>query len=355
MKKRAIGEVTGPYRFLQLIWVVLTHPEYDWDVVVRYVDGTPEAMEDLAKRCEMSGLFKKVYICDESTLDSSMGAKIKAFMKLGIHYITFRKQKYFDKFIIDVVGQNDYQLYCPENSFSMLGCAFMHQHKKAPIIILEDGSWDYVNISFHYKFPVNLAANMFFYMHLLNSIGKRNFKLNEYAIKYASNPDNLSEKNFKEIRKLYNDPEILPRYRKLVADVYEVEKLEGKAVVFGGITASTKKNDDIHSFLRWLEKEYKGEKVYINTHPRDSYDYKSDVVNLSIINRMVPGELFYSLIDDETDIIFTIPSTMIMNVPKEKKIKMLRYDPSIMYKEYQKEFDSVVKLAATDKVEVVDV
>ena len=355
MKKRAIGEITGPYRFMQLIWVVLAHPEYDWDVVVRYVDGSTEAVDDLARRCEMTGLFKNVIKCTESTLFSSTSQKIKSFLKLGFYYATFRKQKYFDNIIVKTVGSNDYQLYCPENSFSILGCAMMHQYKRTPVLILEDGSWDYTNAEQPFGVIQKVVGVVLFRLDLINCISRKNFKLNKYCIKYATNPDKLVEKNFKQIRKLYDNPKGKEKYRNMIERVYQVNDQDCKAIIFGGITTSRKNNEDIDLFMKWVGREYSGEKVLVKTHPQDTYDYKSDNVDLVILNKMLPGELFFNVLSENTDIIFMSTTTLMMSIPQGRKIKVIHFDPGIMYTAYQNDFEEGISISSTDNIDIVEI
>ena len=360
MKKRAIGEITGPYRFMQLLWVVLAHPEYDWDVVVRYVDGSAEAVDDLAKRCEMSGLFKNVYKCMESTLFASTSQKIKSFMKLGFYYATFRKQKYFDKLIIDTIGTNDYQLYCAENTASMFGCALIRQHKHAPVLLLEDGNWEYGNwdgITMDYgnSFVMKLVGSVFFKLGIVNFMFKHNFKLNKYCIKYATRPGRLIEKNFREVRELYRNPKGLEKYRKIVSKIYDIKDLNCDVIVFGSITASNEKDEDILLFMKWLEEEYAGKKVIMKTHPLDVFDYKSDKVDLEVMNKMVPGELFFSVINDDAEMVFTAITTMMMSIPEEKRIRVIHFDPDMMFNTYESSFKEGLKLSSTDKIDIVEI
>ncbi len=359
MKKRAIGEITGPYRFMQLIWIVLAHPEYDWDVVVRYVDGTTEAVDDLAKRCEMSGLFKNVIKCTESTLFSSSAQKIKAFLKMGFYFATFRMQKYYDKVIIDTVGSNDYQLYCVDNTASIFGCSFIKQYKHAHIILLEDGNWEYGNweyVSGDYdkSFIMKFVGYVFFKLGIVNFMFKKNFILNKYCIKYATRPEKLVEKNFKEVRKLYNNPKGMSIYRKVLSRIYEIKNINCDAILFGSVTASRTKDEDIHLFMEWVEKEYSGRKVIMKTHPLDTYEYKSNKVDLEIINKMIPGELFLKVLNDDTDIVFMSLTTIMMSIPAERRIRITHFDPDIMFNTYEKSFREGIRLSSTDNIDIVE-
>ncbi len=354
MKKRAIGEITGPYRFMQLIWIVLAHPEYDWDVVVRYVDGTTEAVDDLAKRCEMSGLFKNVIKCTESTLNSSFSSKVKEFIKLGFYFVTFRKQKYFDNVLANTIGSENYDVYCAENSFSILGCAMMHQHKRANILILEDGSWDYANCEQPFGFVQMTTGKILFYLGLINCISRKNFKLNKYCIKYATRPEMLLETNFRQIRKLYDNSKGKEEYKRLIEKIYQVEHLGGKAILFGGITQSKNTDEDINCFMNWVEQEYEGERILVKTHPQDTYEYKSDKVDLEIINKMIPGELFLNVLDDDTELVFMSPTTMMMSIPKGKRIRVTHFSPEIMFPTYQSGFEEGIRVASTNNIDIVE-
>ncbi len=352
-KKRALCEITNPYRMLQVIWLSMEYPEYEWDVVVRYVDGNVETVNELADYCKKSGCFRKVFEVYSSGIDGKLSTKIKLFFKVFIYLITFRKKEFFRKTISGLTDGDSYQLYCAENSLSFLGASMMNFAAEKTVFVLEDGMCDY---SGYEKYPFGISyivGLVLFKLGIVNFISGSYFSPNELCIKYAVNPDLVWEKNFKEIRKLFVPNDSLVKFQKVVSSLFEITTIDYDVVVFTDVSKGMSSYDDTKLFLNWLEEKFFDKKILIKPHPRDVFDYKKINADFDVGYKTVPGEVFLNLIPD-ANFVFMGISTLVMHLDEDMKAMVTHFSSIEMNREYENTFKSAVPFCNDKNVEIID-
>ena len=353
-KKKALAEITHPYKFIQLVWVVLSYPEHEWDVLIRYADGQSEIVRELADLCRKTGLFHDVREMNRSGLGASSFSKMKEMAKVLFYVFTFRREKYCRKLIAQEFGDTKYQLFCAETSFSFFGCAMMNQSRKIPTILLEDGSWEYADVRTYFGMADRIAGTILFRLKVVNFITKKNFYWNRYCLKYATRPELLIEKDFRKVRRLFSNKELMVRFNAVMKDIYRLEELDYDVVAFTSVSLSPGKYSDNQLFKEWMEKRYAGKRILYKNHPMDSSDYSGGSENADCKYKMVPGELLIRLIGG-AEVVFMFPSTMMLSFPKDRKIKAVHFNPKIMIPEYQQGFEETLRMCKRCEIQTVEI
>ena len=346
--KYALAEITGPYRFMQLIYVVLQYPDYNWEVCVRYVDGSKESVDTLASLCRESGLFSKVYYTERSAMKASFTEKLKMLADPLAAVLTFRKRQYAERFIRKNVSNKKYRLFCAETSFSFLGGAMMNLADRVPTILLEDGSWDYVDVGMNIGFLEKAAGRFLFHAGVVNFIGRKNFSRNRFCLKYATRPDKLLEHNFRKVRKLFSNRKIYGEYQMILKRIYHIDELKNDdydVIAFTTDSVSRPKGESGRRFIRFLENKYAGKRILLKKHPADTFEYESETLQMDVKYKQIAGELLLSVLPD-AEIVFMYPSSILMSVPEDRKMCVVHFDPKIMDPEYQKAFDEITELCS---------
>ncbi len=352
-KKKALCEITNPYRMLQVIWLSMEYPDYEWDVVVRYVDGNAETVNELVQHCIKSGCFGKVFSVYSSGIDGKILTKIKLFFKVFIYLITFRKKVFLKKTISDITGGEEYQLYCAENSLSFLGASMMNLAGENTVFVLEDGMCDY---SGYEKYPFGISyivGLLFFKLGIVNYISKSYFPLNQLCIKYAVNPELVWEKNFKEIRKLFVSNQNLIRFEATVLSIFDISSIDYDVVIFTDVSKGLTLYEDTKLFLRWLKEMYSEKKILIKPHPRDAFDYKKINSDFYVGYKTVPGEVFLNLIPNASFIFMGI-STLVMHLDKNIKAMVTHFSSIDMNREYENTFKNAIPFCKDKNVKIID-
>ncbi len=353
IKHRALGEITNPYRMLQLIWITLEYPNYEWDVVIRYMDGDPITVHQMAEYCRKSGCFRRVIEINASGIDGKISTKIKLFFGLFIYLITFRKKKFFKQTIIKYAGSDDYGILCAENSLSFLGSSMMNLGKEKTVFVLEDGMCDYAGYSRMPHDLTYLIGLVLFKLGVVNFISKEYFTMNKYCIKRAFNPDLIWEKNYKDIVKLFDDDKLNVDYQNILKNTFTIVDFDYDVVVFTDLTYSEKENTDNEIFIEWIKNTYSGKKILIKKHPRDTYEYDFSDMNVDYKYKTIPGEIILSLITNEI-VIFQGPSTLLMHVRKTQEIISTHFLSIKMKSDYAQNYHEGIKYCNTDMMHVVE-
>ncbi len=353
--KRALAEITSPYRLLQVFWIAVQYPDYEWDIVLRYIDGKMETLERMKRECISSGLFTNVFFATETNKELNGWDKIKKALSLIFTCITGRRKKVFKRDIEKVVGEFNYDLVLVEPSFALFSCEIMYFGKDIDVRILEDGAWDYTFNNFEYDRFTMLVGRIFYYLGIYNFAGFKFFKLNKYCIKYATDPDNVIERNFKEIRPLFCENEYSDKYNHLLEKVYTIKHIDCDAVLFtNGIVEN---NDELYKqkALEWVEQNYKGKKILIKLHPLDNFQYESNEITCSIHYKTVPGEVLLSVFKDKP-LIFMFPSTLILYLNKDKvDYKVLDYSDDYISSGFRSAFDRIIEALHVSSEQIVKI
>ena len=352
-KKKALAELTGPYRFMQLIWIILSHPQYEWDVMIRYVDGRKETVEALAEKCRASGLFRNIYSTTESGLSDSSGKKMGRMLEVIWYLVTFRRKKYMKRVIERGVGRSDYDLFCAENSFSFFGSAMMNQSKIVPTILLEDGIWEYTDVITPFGFLTTLVGRFLFWIGIVNFITKKNFKWNRYCYKYASMPDRLLEKDFRSVKKLYANDAVMQKYKKVISRLYQIDEDHYDAMLFTSVSVSKTKYEDNRRFSAWVERTYQDRRVLLKEHPTDDFSYALKGIDTERKYKVVPGELVAQTAGN-ADIVFMFPSTLMLALLEGQEVYVIHFDPEIMYPRYQHDYDEMMRCFTGLNIHVIE-
>ncbi len=341
-KKKALAEITGPYRLLQVFWIAVQYPDYEWDIVLRYIDGKTETVKKMEKQCIDSGLFSNIFLCMETNRELSFWGKVKKSIYLVLVFLFFQRDRCFKRDIEKVVGCFDYDLILTEPSFALFSCELMYFGKNHDVCLLEDGTWEYAQNIFPYGIVMRFIGRFFFLLGIYNFVGYKNFSLNKRCIKYASNPSELLEKNYKEVRMLFSENSFSTEYNSVLKKTYDISDVDYDLIVF---TTDGLGNTD-ESFkgkvIAWLEEHYSDKKILIKPHPLDSYQYSSSKCNLVAKYKTIPGEVILSIISD-TPIIFMYPSTLLMFVKKgDYDYMILDYSDDLINSVYRHSYDEFI-------------
>lgn len=326
-RKKALAILTGPQRLLQVFWLTLLYSEYDWSLLIHRFSEDNKALEEVKEYCVRAESFEKIYIDEDSALYSNIKEKIICFLKMFFYFIFGKRKMYCRKKLEEYVDIYEYDLLCLTSSNSIIEGAALNFSDEIQTIMMQDGLLDYVYSQKSFYGVHKLVGKLLFKMKYFNYLELKGFYFNRNCIKYATNPAQIIDKSFLEIRQLFDKSKVSEdEYEKILKKVYQIEEVDYDVILFSSITQSIRENEDMEKLREWLNQNYKGKRILIKKHPHDIYPYEWDELNISCKYTNIPGEIIIKLAK-KAEFIYAFPSTLLLSMIYEDgyDYKIIKY------------------------------
>lgn len=323
MKKKAVLILYSPRGILEFLWYYCTYGEdYEWTVVCAPYGNMAEQQ---IETCKNLGVFANIIRDDRDFMNMDMLKKVLFFLKLGFYFILGQRKRMCSNIIRGAIGDLEYELAVISCDFGILPGAFLAQAREKRVVILEDGTADYME---KYKWPklrrtknVNDIAGFFLakmgYANTATCYAMRDTKFCE---KFSIYPEKLKYREYKSIERL-NDMEN-PHFnherfevlRKRVVNC-ENELYEGDAILYTTTFYGMTKSHDcvVAAVENYINQNYAGKTVVLKKHPRDNHEYKfAENVKIIEINKNLPMEILAENLKVKESIYMFISTTMLM-------------------------------------------
>lgn len=298
-QKKGLAIIYDPHNLYQFIWYYCNEgKDGEWDALCLPNGYKGEYMHSY---CENAGVFKHIYKDDTNYSILPVSKKITEFLGMFAYFAIGRRHACCRKIINRFVNEKEYDEIVIIADVGLVSGACCSLGKEKEIIILEDGIGDY---STRKKWiprgrllsPYNWEGWMLSKMGYC-SPGWYELKPDKNCIKYSSHPEKMKYRNYKEIRRLYEengtDLELLRQIeKKLYPDIGKYSLEDVDAII---LTRPLKDYvDDDEKYVKRLEEyindHYKS--VLVKRHPRDntSYQFDSNVQSIEI-NNEIPAEV----------------------------------------------------------------
>ena len=296
--------------------------EAEWDALCFPLENEREVMHEY---CKKTAIFHRIYRGGIKFQNLSLIKKLGYFIQMLLFSILGKRKDYckkiFNKYV-DNVDKYDFFAANSENGFISGMIASFGEEKTS--IYFEDGVGDYIekrekNHSCYKRWSFQDMQCVF--MAKLGYFGKGYTYLEptKYCYKYASNPQELAYKNYKEIRKFDLTNEALNRFRNIIERVYpELILLKNRST--DSTFVFTTPLDSNNSF----SEEYKRRFIeYINQHAKEIYLKRhpseltpllfSEQVKVHHINNNIPAEVLFSYISNNSCYMME-PDSLLINM-----------------------------------------
>ena len=329
---------------MQAIWLTLLHPEYSWSVVLLRYGKNKNNVLNMKKACELSGRFEKIHVVISDIKYFGKLKLIVIFIKMFIYYLFGKRKKFCKKLIESSIGEFDYDLICISSSYSVFEGAAMNFADEIPTVMLQEGLVEYIHPKTQYDLLTRIGGILLFKMKYMNLLAHTNFYYNKYCTKYATNPERLIDKSYREVKKIFDESFVdFHDFETVLKKMYDIEELDFDLIIFSSISQSICENNDMNNLREWLNNHYNGKKILIKKHPQDTYLYKWNELDITCKYQDVPGELLIRLAKN-IKLIFAFPSTLLFSVIYEQgyDYSILKYC-SGMTTAYQSNFKQLIE------------
>lgn len=322
MKKKAVVILYSPRGILEFLWYYCTYgKDYEWTAVCALYGDT---MEHRLLTCEKLGIFSNILRDERDFMGMSISEKMKLFLKMGLYFISGQKKRLCRSIIKEAVGDLDYELVVISCDFGILPGAFLAESKKKKVVILEDGTADYLErhkwLSFQrIKGINNVAGFLLAKMGYANTAFCYTMRDTKFCEKFAVYPEKLKYRNYKTIKKLNDmshpdfDKEKFETLRKKILNDTTTEYVGDAALfttVFFGI-------DSLYDYVvpaieNYINQNYAGKTLILKKHPRDNCNYKfSDSIKVYEIDKNLPMEVLEGSLKVNRYIYMAISTSML--------------------------------------------
>lgn len=372
MHKKGLAVIYNSHNLLEFIWYYSSgHADKEWDALCLPSGSRGEYISEYCKR---SGIFQEVISNNTVFAYSSLKTQSTILIKMISYLVTGRKRRYCKEFADQFVNSDQYDEIVVLNDFDLVDCSFIGMAGSKKVIILEDGTADYLD-----RKRSNIFHNMFSAYEwkglLLSCMGYANtahnypLKLTKKCIKYSSHIDKLKYKEYKSIKQIFDysitDMEL---YKRIITNTYdsidENDFVDIDTVLFTSslsiftkyMRAYTKKTIEYVSGI--------SSSVLIKKHPMDDEKYAfNDGVAAREYNPEIPAEVLLPFIRNKR-LIFTFPSSLLLYTDTDNyDIECIFYVD--MYKQSLKENTNFVypdksewmnylHIAQTDNIKIID-
>lgn len=331
--KKAILIMQLPKNIYQFIWLYTSmSEEYEWTVVYgKVLDSMTNKVDYNQKTieyCRNTKIFSDEIFIEKTVYEFSIVKKIKLLFKMFFSWLNHTQHKVVEYIYSKQVDFNNYDLVVISQDFDIMTGALCQMGKKKDVLILEDGTSDYLTRT--KGFATNSGVSNRVVSAIIAKLGFANLgwqnwlESNKYCIKYAMMPNKMQYRNYKEIRQLFNfDVSDVEEYRHILKETFEYEDFISKnkidAIIFTtDYTFFTKDKvvvADIYDKVeKYVNEKYSGKNIAIKKHPRDTYKYNFDKVAFEMtIDDTIPAEVLFPL-PSKVDVCLCSVSTIIMSL-----------------------------------------
>lgn len=347
--------VTNQYMWMQLEWYRSRYPEGIWDALIIPFGGTNDGkdlMRILYDKCIRSNYFANVYIYDKRWDVSTLIEKSILMFGYMLQYITGRREIHDLKLIRCILGDCQYQKIIVHNRFCICATALINVFHDSVIICLEDGFADYIPVARIRN--INSFKGLLYYV--LGKMNVMSFPVDGYCIglkydsriiKYSSLPDKMQNRNYKQIKQLFEDKISKP----IFADEEVKKNFAYDIIVFSSPYNEVDHSEQVYYILHeYLSANYSDKKVLIKPHPRETYRFDWEDPNIEIGYLDMAGEEVLDVFP-EADILFAGTSTILIKACRTKRNFKIIVFGCIKSKQFRKhiEQDSQLMELSEDK------
>lgn len=340
MRKKGLAVIYNPHNLYEFVWYYSNneHNEKEWDALCLPNGYKGEYMHEY---CERAGIFSEVFQCKTDYAALPFTAKIKMLAGMFISFAVGLRTAYCRRTLNRLVPLDDYDEIVVSCGVGTVSGACIALGKEKKIVIMEDGINDYG------KHPrlIPLKKILSFYNwqgFVLSAMGYSNpgwYRLNttRNCIKYASQPEKMTYRNYLELRQLFaeegTDTALFDDLvRRLYPGLNDYDLTNIDAVVLTRPLEDFVGRADkyIHRFEQYIRERYRS--ILLKKHPREQtvYDFGDEVTVLEIDNS-IPAEALLSRLKGKEIIIVTTSAIMLYMKAHSLQCRMTLFDG--MYEE----------------------
>lgn len=335
MIKKGLAVIYDPHNLYQFIWYYCNKgKEKEWDALC-----LPNATkgEYMHSYCENAGIFSKIYK-DDTSFDNLQAGKKALFLVEMIGCAALKKQKKFCKKLLNkYVTLDDYDEIVVIADVGFISGACVVLGDELDVVILEDGISDYTertkNISREKR--KSLYQWQGFVMSKLGycSPGWFWFENDKYCIKYASHPEEMRYKNYREIRQLFDKDDVNNEMfngliEKIYPEIHDYNFDVFDAVIFTRPLSDYVIQDDKYKnrLVNYINSQ-SFKHIMLKEHPREKCQYSfGKETSVTIMSNKIPAEIILPYLRG-TKIFVETKSAIIMYIkPNGLECNIIDYD-----------------------------
>ena len=353
---KGLAVIYDPHNLYQFLWYYCNQgKEKEWDALCLPNGYKGEYMHSY---CEKAGIFQKIYRDDTDYSALSGIKKLRTFLKMMVYFVVGKRTEYCKKTLNQFVNEDEYAEFVVIASVGVVSGACVALGRERNVIILEDGITDYRNRPA--LVSMKRIVSLYMWQGLILSFmgyccpGWFRLKTEKECIKYCSHPTLMKYRNYRQLRKLYDeegtDKDLFENtIRKIYPELLHCNIKEQEVLIL---------TSPYNSFLRDYEKYKNRVEEYIKTcnyktillkkHPReeDSYQFGSET-RITEINNGIPAEVLFPFFRNKEIVITSLSSSIIgMN---SYNIRCTVLFPEGMYEESIKS-DSMAKPYSVEEI-----
>lgn len=347
--KKALAIVAGPYRFYQVVWLYTQFTELEWNILLLPYGKGEGVVNNLYSKSEKLGIFNQIYISKMIGQDSDMLSQIWMMLKMCWYYVCGKKKELMRRIIFSQTNQDDFDVFFIGCEYSIIEGAVIGLADEKKVYIFEEGLGDYLPRkkypTFSIKEIISYIVSKMGYFSPYTFFEMQNLSL---CVKYASLPELLYKRRYKEVRKLFKgDAFSNKRYKELLDRIYCVPKgiLENSEIVF--FTSPwdwnmEKKNYYLEKIKQWLIVQYGDKHIAIKKHPRDQEKYEWSELNFIFLPENIPAEILAEYMRGKVVVMMGVSTTILSLLSNVEKIQIFQFDN--IHGEYEKNMLEKIQL-----------
>ncbi len=143
--KRGLAVFYDPHNVYQFLWYYCTDGgDIEWDALC--LPNSSQG-EYISEWLEKLGIFRRVVRHTELYESWPLQKQFAMFTKMAGYALVGQQKRYAEKMIRQIVGTNDYDTYVVLADIGLISGLFLLFGKEREVIILEDGTVDYLTRS----------------------------------------------------------------------------------------------------------------------------------------------------------------------------------------------------------------
>ncbi len=333
MSEKGLLVIYSPQHLIQFIWYYCTCGQNKkWDALC-LPNGF--SAQNIKQYCENTGIFETVFFDKTYYLQASLKQRAATFAKMLGASCTGRKVQYIKKFLRGYINPDDYDEINVLSDFGIISGAFTALSDTKRVVVMEDGMADYNERTFRniYRRPINpINAEGF----LLAALGYANvayfypMKASKNCIKYASRPERMQYRDYREIRTLYDFGKTdMPLYHRILANTYADiadESLFQKADCIVFTTPFEDYTEHPEPYVEQIQNHIATNcrSILLKKHPRDKTAYCFEGCDCYEIPQTVPSEALFSYLQGK-QLFFADTSSILLNIEKNAEVECLYF------------------------------
>lgn len=334
MNKKGLALVYDPHNLYQFIWYYCSSKEKKkWDALSLPNGYKGEYMHTF---CEKTEIFENIYKDDTDFGTMSFLKKIRLMFLMLLYFIFGQRTRFCKKLLNEFVPLDEYDEIVVIADVGLVSGACVALGKEKKVVILEDGINDYgerprfipkEKLTSVYSWQGFILAAMGYC-----SPGWFKFNADRNCIKYASQPDKMKYREYKELRLLYSEESLDKNlFNQIITRIYPaISGIDFSS--FDAILLTRPLEDFIKGKEKYLERMGKYIKenyssVLIKKHPREKekYDFGS-TVKITEVDNSVPAEVLLPYLKDKEIVIVTTSAISLYMSAYGLKCKIIYFD-----------------------------